>query len=175
MRNKKVFFLVTTALIAASYTALSLALPMLSFGNIQVRFAEALTLLPIIMPQSVFGIVLGCALTNLFGAMLGVNVLGFIDVFVGTLATLLACNLTIKLKNVRIKDLPILSSLMPVMFNGIIIGAELAYAFMPESFLQGWLIFGMEVAIGEFIACTIVGVILIRFLEKSNFAQKIGF
>lgn len=63
--------------------AVSLALAPLSFGPIQIRIAEAMTLLPILFPEAIAGVTLGCFLTNLIGAILGVNLLGFFDVFGG--------------------------------------------------------------------------------------------
>lgn len=81
------------ALIAAAYTALSLALAPLSFGYAQVRVSEALTLLPLFSPNAVWGVTLGCALTNAVGAAMGVN-FGVADVVFGTLATLVSALLT---------------------------------------------------------------------------------
>ena len=77
-------------MIAAIYTALSLALAPFSYGNIQVRIAEALTLLPLIYQPAIWGVTLGCFLTNLIGAIMGFNPTGMIDAVIGTAATLLA-------------------------------------------------------------------------------------
>ena len=71
--------LTRVALIAAVYTAVSLAIAPYAFGNIQVRISEALTLLPLIYQPSIWGITLGCFLTNLIGAMMGVNPPGYLD------------------------------------------------------------------------------------------------
>lgn len=163
------------AVIAALYTAVSLALAPLSYGNIQVRVAEALTLLPILFPQSIAALALGCALTNLFGAMMGVNLLGFADVFVGTLATVLAAICTWKLRHVKTFNQPLLSALMPILFNGVIIGAELSFVLFPASqFMLGWLINGAEVAIGEAIACLVFGLPLIHMLKKADLVKRFG-
>lgn len=163
------------AMIAALYTAVSLALAPISYGNIQVRIAEALTLLPILFPQSIPALVLGCALTNLVGAMMGLNVLGFADVFIGTLATFLAALCTYKFRNVKTFNQPLLAALMPVLFNGLIIGAELSFAFFaPSQFLLGWLINGAEVALGEFVACIVFGLPLLHLLKKSEIFKRFG-
>ena len=87
MKTKKI---VTGAVIAALYTALCLALPALRYGTVQVRFSEALTLLPVLLPGGLMGVTLGCFLTNLVGVFLGTNILGALDVLFGTLAALLA-------------------------------------------------------------------------------------
>ena len=73
--NTKTFTKV--AMIAAVYTVVSLVLAPISYGNIQVRIAEALTLLPLIYEPGIWGVTLGCFLTNLFGVMLGVNPTGY--------------------------------------------------------------------------------------------------
>ena len=63
--------LVRCALIAAVYAAVCLALPFLSYGPVQIRFSEALTLLPVLMPEAVVGLTLGCFLANLIGVFMG--------------------------------------------------------------------------------------------------------
>lgn len=175
MKSNSIKRLCVIAVVAALYTAVSLALAPLTFGNVQIRIAEALTLLPVLFFDSVNALVLGCALTNLLGAMMGVNVLGFLDVLFGTMATFLAALLTWKLRNIKCFNYPILSTCMPVLFNGIIIGAELSFALFPLSqFFLGWLICGVEVALGEIAACFILGLPLIKSLEKKDFVKRFG-
>ena len=150
--------LARTALIAAIYTTICLALPFLSYGSVQVRFSEALTLLPAIMPQSVVGITLGCFLTNLIGTFLGTTLP--LDVLFGTIATFLAALATSKLGNLRWKGLAIPAMIPPVLFNAVIIGAELTYLFYPTFTLQLFLFNAISVGIGQLIACTL-GVMLV--------------
>ena len=165
--NQKVRNFCIIAIIGAMYCAVSLALAPLSFGNIQVRIAECLTMLPLIYAPSVYGVILGCFLTNLLGAFMGLNVLGFMDVFVGTLATALAAILTYKLRDYKIKNVPIFAILMPVIFNGIIIGIELGLVLFPNAIITGSLISGIEVAIGELIS-VIVGYLLVKALKTKT-------
>lgn len=99
---------------------------------------------------------------------MGLNPTGMIDAVVGTLATLGAAYCTWKLRNVTIKKLPVLSMTMPVIWNFVIVGAELAFLMMPENVMLGTLIFGAEVAVGE-----IVAVILGYFLNKVFIKTKI--
>lgn len=165
--SKSIKKLVIISMIAAVYTAISLALAPLSFGNIQIRIAEALVILPLIYFPSVYGVILGCYLTNLIGAIMGVNLLGFIDVFVGTMATAISAYLTYRFRNVRIKNIPILSLMMPVIFNGIVVGIELGIVLFPQNILLGSLISGIEVAIGELIA-VILGLFLTNGLSKTK-------
>ena len=77
--------LTRVGMIAAIYTVVSLVLAPFTYGNVQVRIAEALTLLPLIYKPSIWGVTLGCFLTNLIGAMLGINPTGFLDAIIPTL------------------------------------------------------------------------------------------
>ncbi len=156
--------LTRTALIAAVYTVVSLTLAPISFSNIQVRIAEALTMLPLIYQPSIVGVTLGCFLTNLLGAMMGVNPTGYIDCVVGTIATLLAALITYRYRNSKISGVPVVSILAPVVLNMIFVGAELAYLFAPESFMTSFVIFGLEVAVGELIA-VLIGWLIVETLK----------
>ena len=113
---------------------------------------------------SPFGVVLGCFLANLLGSTI-------VDVIFGTLATLLACLVTYKLRNIRFKGLALAASLPPVVFNAVIIGIEIAVMFPdPSSSAPLWLACvtnGISVGIGELISCTVLGVLLVRIIEAS--------
>ena len=74
--------LVIGGLIAAAYLALTLVLAPISYGPIQFRVSEALTLLPLIFPQAVPGLFIGCLLANIFGGY------GAIDIICGSAAPL---------------------------------------------------------------------------------------
>lgn len=160
---------VLCAMIAAVYAVISLVLSPISFGNVQVRVAESLTLLPVLFPEAIGAVTLGCAITNAFGAMMGANILGFVDVVIGSLATFVAAICTYKLRNVRWFGLPILSMIMPVVFNGVIIGAELSLALNGSFSWPLFLVFGAEVALGELASCAILGLPMIYHLEKRKF------
>lgn len=167
MKKTKMSTFVRVAMIAAIYTVVSLVLAPFSFGNIQVRIAEALTILPILYKPSIYGVTLGCFLTNLLGAMLGVNPTGLIDAVVGTLATFLAAECTYALKDKKLWNIPVWSILMPVVFNFFFVGTELAVLFFEGNLFLGILIMGTEVAIGELIS-VIVGYLLSKAMAKRN-------
>ncbi|MDO4501332.1 MAG: QueT transporter family protein [Erysipelotrichaceae bacterium] len=154
-------------MIAAVYAAVSLVLAPISYGNIQCRVAEALNLVPILMPMSGWGVILGCFLTNFIGVINGLNPLGMMDCLVGTFATAVAVYGVVKCKDIRFKGIPWLSMLMPVIANGIIIGIELGVVFFQDNLLIGTLISGLEVAIGELVAM-VLGLFLIKALEKTE-------
>lgn len=165
--NKNTQTFAKIAMIAAIYTVVSLVLAPFTYGNIQVRIAEALTLLPLIYKPSIIGVTLGCFLTNLIGAMIGVNPTGMIDSVVGTTATLLAALLTYYLRDRKLAGIPVWSILMPVVFNFFFVGMELSVLFFEGNVWLGLLIMGTEVAIGELIS-VILGYFLIRTLEKTD-------
>lgn len=167
MKKTDTLTFVRIAMIAAVYTVVSLALAPVSYGNIQVRIAEALTILPLLYKPSIYGVTLGCFLTNLLGAFMGVNPTGFIDAIIGTLATFLAAECTYMLKDKTVKGFPLWSVLMPVIFNFFFVGAELAVLYFEGNVVLGTLIMGSEVAVGELIS-VILGWLLLKPLGKTN-------
>ena len=146
--------LVRGAVIAALYAALTLLLAPISYSWLQVRFSEALTLLPILLPEAVPGVAVGCLIANLLSPM-GVSVP---DVILGTAATLLAAMATRRLRG-RFW----LAASMPVIANGLIVGALVHYVYTPEIALP--LCMG-SVAAGEAVACLIAGPLLLRALRR---------
>ena len=61
--------------------------------------------------------------------------------------------------------------MMPVVFNAVIVGAMLSYVIMPDNFMMGLLINGLQVGIGEFIAVVILGLIIYKPFK--NFVQNL--
>lgn len=177
-RNSQLTRLVKYAIIAALYAAASLALAPISFGSVQFRISEALTLLPVIMPEAVIGVTLGCAITNFIGALMGVNILGFVDVFVGTFATFIAAILTRQLRHIRIGKIPFLAAVPPVLINAIFIGAQLAIALSGTwEFSLIWSLFwsmAISVGIGQILSCFVLGLPLIMQLETYFSRKQLG-
>lgn len=163
MKNKnQTTYIVEAGLIAAIYFCLNFVSSAvgLGFGPIQLRLSESLCLLPILMPSAVPGLAVGCALANIMSPY------GVIDIAVGSLATLIAALLTRRFRNITWKNIPFLSALMPIIINGIIVGAEIAF-FQPVSGARfiTFLITVGEVAAGELIAM-ILAVLLLKGLKK---------
>ena len=67
MKNKNITFLTQAAVIAAVYVALTMLFAPISFGQIQIRLAEALTILPLFTPAAIPGLFVGCLLGNIMG------------------------------------------------------------------------------------------------------------
>lgn len=144
-----------SALIAALYTALTVALAPISYGPVQFRVSEALTLLPFYFPEAVPGLTIGCVLSNFLGGY------GLPDMVFGSLATLLAALLTMKSKNIFI------AAFWPVIFNAVIIGLMLHVLIEVPLIATG-----IYVGLGEAGACCLVGVPLMKILEKRKIIVK---
>lgn len=147
------------ALIAALYLALTLALAPLSFGIVQVRLAEALTLFVVLCPEAVAGITLGCFLANMLAS-------SPIDMLIGTTATLLAALASRRVRNIRWKGLVLAAALPPVLFNAVIVGAELTWLYAPGAGPGALLLNMLSVGAGQLVSCGI-GVFLVYIIEKN--------
>lgn len=158
-------------MVAAVYVAVSIAMAPISFGQIQLRIAECLNLLPLIFPASGYGVVLGCFLTNLIGTLNGTDIIGIVDCVVGTMGTVIGVLGVLKFKDVKFKNIPYLSILMPVISNGILVGIELGFILYPSDVVMGSIVSGIWVAIGELISM-IVGYILVKELDKTEIFKK---
>ena len=144
-----------SAIIAALYAALTLALPMLSYGTIQCRFAEAMTILPALFPQAIPGLTVGCLIANLMSPV------GVPDIVFGTLATLLAAIASWMTRHSRAGRFPILSAVWPVLSNALIVGIMLSVCYQLPAILTI-----LEVGAGELVAVAI-GVLLFPLLDSN--------
>ncbi len=93
MKNKSTLFLVQAALIGAIYVVLTLVFAPFSYGEVQVRISEALTILPYFTPAAIPGLFVGCIIANILGGCIPV------DIIFGSIATLLGAVFTYKLRN----------------------------------------------------------------------------
>lgn len=169
MQKKNTHYLVQAAMIAALYTALTYAAAGLglAYGNIQFRFSEAMTILSVFTPAAIPGLTIGCFLANLGSPM------GLIDVLCGTSSTFIAAVLTRWVRNVRLKNIPWLAPMPPVLSNAVIVGLEIAF-FLPEGF--SWVGFAsaaFSVGVGELVVCYVLGLPLAVTLEKTGTARRI--
>ena len=174
MKNKSVYFLTQTSIIAALYAVLTILqatlFPESTSAAIQFRASEALTVLALFTPAAVPGLTLGCVLANLSS----IAVLGPLDMIFGSIASLLAALTIYLLRNVRFFRLPILSLLMPALFNGLIVGFEIAFFFTNGGFsLNAFIFAGGFVALGELGVLFVLGLPLSIFLEKSGLSKKL--
>ena len=166
--NNKTVGLAQAGVIAALYVALTMAIQPLSFGAIQFRLSEVLTILPVCFPSAVPGLMVGCFLANLLGLASGANPAGAWDLLIGTVATGSAAVLTRLLREVRVKRFPVWATVPPVIINGVLVGGELyvMYGGMP------WWLHMMWVTVGQIGPCVIGGLLLCWALEKTNAVRK---
>lgn len=166
MKHKQLIFIAQAAVIAALYAGLSYAGWGVGFGSWQFRFSEALTLLPVLTPAAIPGLTVGCLLFNLSSPF------GLIDIIFGSLATCLAALFSYWLRKATVRGLPWLSALMPVVFNGLIVGAIIALTVTGSlewgAFtLANMLLFGGQVALCELVICFALGIPLVLLLART--------
>lgn len=155
MKNTKVTFLTQAAVIAALYVVLTLLANVLGLANysIQVRFSEALTILPIFTPAAIPGLYVGCLLSNILTGCIAW------DIVFGPIATLLGALGTYALR----RKSPMLAALPPIIANTIIVPFVLAYAYQFEGSIP---YFMTTVGLGEIISCGVLGYLLWMALKK---------
>jgi uncharacterized membrane protein len=144
--------IVRAGVIASAYIGLTYALAPISFGQLQFRVAEALTVLPILYPEAVPALFVGCFLANFIGPY------GIFDIVLGSLTTLLAAILTRAFRKSPI------AYVWPIALNAIIVGAYL-------SFLTGtkasYPVFVISIGISQAGVVLLIGIPLVRFLRSS--------
>ena len=154
----------TAAIIAALYTVMSLLSSIfgLTYGPIQCRFSEALCVLPFFLPETAWGLGVGCLIANLLSPY------GVLDIVVGSAATLLAALLTARCKKKWLAPLP------PVLANTVLIGLILAYeqAGTTAAFWPTYAFNALTVGLGEAVACYGLGGVLLWRLDKSKALQR---
>lgn len=164
MKNTNVKELARIGIVAGLYVVLTVALSSLSYGGVQFRVAEMLTLLCFYKKEYCVALSLGCFISNMFSPMP-------VDMLIGTFATVVAVipmyligkNAT---ENRKIKM--IIASLFPVVSNGIIVGLELKIFVSLPLFLSM-----AQVAFGEFVCVTILGVLTFGLLEENKQFMKV--
>ena len=144
--------LTRAAVIAALYAALTLLLAPISYGAMQVRVSEGLTLLPVLFPEAAPALFVGCLLANLLGGS------ALPDIVLGSLTTLVAALLTRPLRGNRI-----LAALPPVLLHGLIVGALVHLLYTPEIPMALCMLY---VAVGEVIACYVVGFLVLAAVKR---------
>lgn len=158
----KIRGLAEAGLIAAAYAVLTVVIQPIGYGTVQFRASEMLTVLPVFTPAAIPGLAVGCFLSNLIGLSSGANPAGAWDLLIGTAATLIAAVMTYYLRNFRVRKLPILALIPPIVVNAAAIGAELSVAFGAIPWY--WHVLG--VALGQFVMCGIGGALLVAALGR---------
>ena len=194
MKNKtqKIVF---AALIAAIYATLTIILAPISYGPLQIRVAEIFTVLPFFSAFSIWGLFVGCLVSNFFSPY------GIIDMIFGSLATLIGAIITYYIGRSHIPYKKYLAPLPAVIVNAIVVAflincitvtnpVEIRVAFHKiisnptelSSFIKFTINFNFNdlafwgtalwVALGEFIACYFLGLPLLLTIEKNKILKK---
>lgn len=152
-QSGKVLFIAQAAMIAAIYVVLTLIGASFSYGEVQVRISEALTILPAFTPAAIPGVFLGCLISNILGGCI------LPDIIFGSLATLISAVFTWMLRNKS----KYLAPLPPIIANVLVVPFVLKYGYMvplPIPFMM------LTVGIGEVISCGVLGLILYTALNR---------
>ena len=139
-------------MIAALYVVLTLVFAPISFGPVQIRVAEALTILPLFTPVAIPGLFAGCMIANILGG--GV----ILDIIFGSLATLIGAVGSYLLRKHRI-----LVPIPPIAANAVIVPFVLRFGYgvnLPVPLMI------LTVGLGEIISCGVLGMLLLVVLEK---------
>lgn len=151
--KRNVRLMTQAAMIAAIYVVLVFVFAPISFGPVQIRVAEALTILPFFTPAAVPGVFLGCLIGNLLSP--GMIVL---DIVFGSLATLVAAIISYKLReNKYLVPLP------PILVNMLVVPFVIKYGYGVHMPL---ILSALAVGLGQVVSCYGLGLILMQVLEK---------
>lgn len=153
MKYKKTLFIAYAAMIVAIYVILTSIFAPFGFGEIQVRVAEALTILPAFTSAAIPGLFIGCLIGNILGGAI------LPDIIFGSLATLIGAVFVFLLRRKSKYVLP----LAPVLSNSLIIPFILRFGYgvnLPIPFLM------LSIGIGEILSCGVLGMLLYNALSK---------
>ncbi len=139
------------AVIAAIYVVLTIIFAPISYGWIQFRISEALTILPFFTPLAIPGLTIGVLIANLYSSA------GIADIIVGPIATLIAAIITSKIKNKWFAPMP------PIIVNALFIGIMLGVLFSSEVSIMLAILW---VGIGQFGVLYLLGMPLLLALER---------
>lgn len=152
MKLSNTAFITRSAAIAAVYVVLTLVFAPISYGEVQVRISEALTILPFFSPAAIPGLFIGCLIANITGGAI------IWDIIFGSIATLLGAIGTYLLRKNRW-----LAPIPPILSNTIIVPLVLRFGYgitLPIPLLM------VSIAVGEIISCYILGELLLTLLAR---------
>ncbi len=152
-------YLTRAAIIAALYFALSVALSAIAFGPVQFRISEILVLLPLIFPEAIPGLTIGCFFTNFFFSPFGV-----FDMVLGTLATLIGAIGTYLLRRH-----PLLATLPPIIANTLLV----PLIFVLNDATAVYYLSMFEILASQLITCIALGLPFTFALKKAMIAAHI--
>lgn len=152
MKDKNVAFMAQAAAIAAIYVVLTVLFAPISYGEVQVRISEALTILPYFTPAAIPGLFIGCLISNILGGAV------LPDIIFGSFATLIGAVISYLIRKNRY-----LVPVPPIAANTIIVPLVLRFGYgvnLPVPLMM------LTVGIGEVISCGVLGMILLFALDR---------
>lgn len=150
--NSVTMKITVAAAIAALYVVLTMLFAPISFAAMQVRIAEALTILPMFTPMAIPGLFLGCLLANLLGGAV------VLDVVFGSIATLIgAVGGWLLRRNRWLVPIP------AIVANTVIVPLVLKYGYGVDLPL---LLSALYILVGEILGCFVLGELLATALLK---------
>ena len=161
MRNKKVLFITQAAVIAALYVVLTYLANAIGLANqaIQVRFSEALTILPFFTPAAIPGLAIGCFLSNVLTGCAA------LDIVFGTIATLIGAVGTYFIGKMTFKWAKCLAPVPPILANTFIVPWVIIKAYGAT---EAYFAIALTVGIGELICCGMLGMVLLFALNNNR-------
>ena len=165
MKNLTTRRLAVSGMIGAAYAVMAIfgSVFGLTFGPIQFRFSEALCVLPFFLPETAWGLGVGCLIANLLSPY------GVLDIVVGSAATLLAALLTARCKKMWLAPLP------PVIVNMVLVGGLLAFeqTGFTKAFMAAFWYNACSLAVSEAVVCYVLGLLLLKALEKTKYFKEL--
>lgn len=149
-------FIVRQGIVAALYAVLTLLFPNLSYGPLQFRASEVLTLLAFFNGEYIWGLTIGCFIANIFSPYAS-------DMLVGTFASFFAAFLMSKIKNIFV------ASLMPALAN-ILVGVQI---YVISNLKVAFFITTGQIMLSEIIIVTLIGIPLFKILTKNKTLRKL--
>ena len=147
---------------AGLYIVLSLVVFPLASGVIQIRISEGLTLLPLIFPEAIIGVFIGCFFTNLITGCV------ILDCIFGSLITLTASVFTYLIgkviKNFWLKF--IIGGLFPILLNAFLLPVIWLVAYGTGEFV--YIVQVAFVLLGQIISVYAFGYPILLATKKIN-------
>ncbi len=166
MKNKpnSARYIITSALIASLYTALTLVSSAfgLAYSGLQFRLSEALNILAAFTPAAIPGLTIGCIISNLTSPF------GIIDIVLGATATLISALSISAISKMKTKYVPVIMSIPPAVLNGFVVGLETVLFATDNAGFSLFLISSAQVFVSEIVICCLLGIPLYNLL-KSKF------
>lgn len=159
--NNKSRKIVSAAMVAAIYAVVTMLLSFSSYGVIQFRVAEALTILPYFSPVYIPGLFIGCIISNIISPS------GILDMVFGSCATLIAAFITYHIGKSNLKYKKLIAPLPPVVLNALIVGIMLHYTIKFPLALSI-----IQVGLGEAVCCYGLGLPLLMYIDKNSHIKK---